>query len=175
MSATLAISVRAPWAHALMHLEKDIENRAPTFPRWHKGAAVMGRVWVHASAWPFAQLKPGSIPRRRFLETMGQALRIRAGIVGVDCSKRSDEEVAWVFGNNTALAVNVRSHIVGSIEVHGYRTPDDPPDSPWYVPGSLGILVRDPRPLAAPVPAKGALGWWKPNDEVMAQLQEAGE
>lgn len=38
---------------------------------------------------------------------------------------------------------------------------------------NLALMVRDPVPLAEPVPAKGALGWWTPTDEVIARLREA--
>lgn len=151
----LAISVHAPWAWALMHGGKDVENRATTFPR------RVGRVWVHASAWP-GTTKVGlwndmtCSMVSRWLEECGQVGRRRA-------LHLRDKDAMFAL----------RGHIVGSVEVYGYRMPDDPPDSPWYVPGSLAILVRNPRPLAQPVAEKGLLGWWRPQDDVLEQLRRA--
>jgi hypothetical protein len=32
-------------------------------------------------------------------------------------------------------------------------------DSPWFM-GEYGFLLRNPKPLADPIPAKGSLGFW---------------
>jgi hypothetical protein len=162
---TRAISLHAPFAWALMFAGKDVENRSKGFPRQHTGEAVMGRVWVHASLWPtstkawWPDLPLGALDKWR-AEV--------AAVHGIDrVSLRGSHNQV------TDAMFAMRGHIVGSIEVTGYRTPDDPPDSHWYVPGSLAIMVRDPRPLAKPVPAKGALGWWSPPPDVMALLEAA--
>ncbi len=186
---TRAISLHAPWAWALMFAGKDVENRSCRQPGKPGGytfpSNVLGRVWVHASLWP----KPG--PLRDFsdhkflfiehsehmVETWWESLglldetydiRDQDGIAArkEETLRRTGVEVPKISAIDA-----IRGHIVGSVEVTGYRTPDDHPDSPWYVPGSLAIMVRDPRPLAKPVPAKGALGWWIPSPDVMAQLE----
>lgn len=45
---THAISLYAPWAWAILHLGKDVENRSLGFPR------VNGWVWLHCSKGPDA-------------------------------------------------------------------------------------------------------------------------
>jgi hypothetical protein len=45
-----AISIRQPWAWAVVHAGKDVENRSATAPRQFK-SAVGERVLIHASSY----------------------------------------------------------------------------------------------------------------------------
>lgn len=163
-----ALSCHAPWAWALMHGGKGVENRGLGFSR-----KVLGRVWVHASLWPVGNIdNPESEANYEFCDEIDQVECIMMGVT----AERLNVKPGETFLSPTPPLHDVkrlRGHVVGSIEVVEYRTPDDPPDSPWYVPGSLGIMVRDPKPLATPVPAKGALGWWTPSSEFYRQVTEA--
>jgi hypothetical protein len=157
----LAISLHAPWAWALMFAGKDVENRSTSFPRRRNGHEVTGRVWIHASVWPSRRRLVG-ISGIAFL---GQIQQMLANFDGPD---------GMVPTDIVERCTKMRGHIVGSIDVYGYQMPQpNPPRSLWYVPGSLGIMVREPKPLATPVPAKGALGWWTVPADVLAQLKEA--
>jgi len=183
---TRAISLHAPWAWALMR-GKDVENRSRGFPK-----TVTGRVWVHASLGStgfkgsYAQLKSPTA-RKCFIhdvELMAETLWESLGwahpgdetyrvddhdLIGGLLDKTTERFGPDLVGQCDAL----RGHIVGSIEVTGYRFPDDPPDSAWYVPGSLAIMVRGPRPLAKPVVCGGALGWWTVPEAILTQLKGA--
>lgn len=169
MASEFAISLHAPWAWALMHAGKDVENRSKNFPRRRDGEMVTGRVWVHASKGP------GDKPTfngaaRSMLETLwnswGSAgLKDTTALFAATCLEHGDHAPTLEYLNG------FRGHIVGSIEVTGYRDPSDPPDSPWYIPGSLAVMVRNPKPLTKPVPAKGALGWWRPSEETRLLLE----
>lgn len=99
----LALSIRQPWAHCIMHLGKDIENR-----NWH--TKLRGRICLHAAKGmtrdeydecmdvirhvhvyrPFAD--PPIVPSYGTIT--------RGGIIGtveiVDCV--SDSESPWFFG-----------------------------------------------------------------------------
>ncbi|WP_319517281.1 ASCH domain-containing protein [uncultured Martelella sp.] len=99
----LALSIRQPWAHCIMHLGKDIENR-----NWHTN--LRGRICLHAAKGmtrdeydeametirhvhahrPFAE--PPIVP--------GYGTITRGGIIGtveiVDCVTTS--ESPWFFG-----------------------------------------------------------------------------
>jgi hypothetical protein len=37
----LALSIRQPWAHAVLHLGKDVENRDWRYPPTHRGAVIV--------------------------------------------------------------------------------------------------------------------------------------
>ena len=50
-----------------------------------------------------------------------------------------------------------RGVVLGSVELHDCRQDSG---SRWALPGQWHWLVRDPRPLPEPVPARGQLGVW---------------
>jgi hypothetical protein len=183
----LAISVHAPWAWALLYGGKDIENRAPNFPMRHRGAPVLGDVWLHASLWPgrgplrdFSDAKAAFVAEgQRMVETMWESqgwLDETYDIRNTKCLARLyalTEEKLGVSVPKTSELNNLRGHIVGRLRVTGHRDPRDPPESAWYVLGSKAVLVEAPRPLATPVLCKGALGWWPVPDDVIEQLRVA--
>lgn len=175
----LAISVHAPWAWAIMHGGKDVENRSPGFPMRHEGHPILGRVWVHASMWPGAGPLVPYTRRQEDFDEACDAMAKRAALAGFDAYPK--HRALGTFRESRELAhfdiARLRGHIVGSVEVHGcdvYAGGEGPASpSPWYVPGSLAIHLRDPRPLAKPVPAKGALGWWQVPEPVLETCREA--
>ena len=114
-SAMKALSVKQPWAWAIIHGGKTIENRPR---RTH----LRGKIAIHASAQP-----------RREWEFPARA-------------RKPPPQEKWVLGA-----------IIGFVDVvdcvHNHR-------SKWFQ-GPFGYLLANPRPLRAPVPCKGALGFWK--------------
>lgn len=154
----IAISVHAAWAWAMMQGAKDVENRAPNFPRRHGGREVLGRVWIHASLWPGSW---SSLNSALWLSEREKMHCLAADYFG---------GLRWREQELEDALRRIRGHIVGSVEVYGYA---DSSESPWYVPGSLAILVRNQRPVAKPVPAKGALGWWRVPEPVLEACREA--
>lgn len=174
----IAISVRAPWAWALMFGGKDVENRSPSFPMRFRGAPVLGDVWVHASLWPGGPLHAFSSAKEKFV---AEGQRMVATMWKSQGWLDETESLPHLYAlTEKKLGVSVpkvsdlnrlRGHILGRVRVTGHRDPDNPPESLWYIPGSRAILVEAPRPLATPVPCKGALGWWRVPDEVLEQIQ----
>lgn len=79
MDQLLALSVRQPWAHAIVHLGKDIENRTRRFG--HRGLTL-----IHASAGITADEyveADDEISRRTGLRLPPAHQLDRGGIVGV--------------------------------------------------------------------------------------------
>ncbi len=140
---TRALSVRAPWWWAILHAGKDIENRS----RRH---SFRGRVWLHASKW------------------------YRPDIVAAD--RRAARECMTAAGNlewrgpahHAAMAPvrNFGGCIVGSVEIVDCVTASP---SPWFF-GPVGFVLREPIPLARPVPCKGALGFFPVPGDVLERL-----
>jgi hypothetical protein len=65
-----------------------------------------------------------------------------------------------------------RGCILGTVEVYDCVKESD---SPWFF-GEYGFLLRDPRPLAVPIPIKGKLGFWDlPEDIEQAIAAELGD
>lgn len=53
----------------------------------------------------------------------------------------------------------VNGKVLGVVELYGCVTDSQ---SPWFF-GKFGFQLRNQERLTAPVPAKGALGWWEWN------------
>lgn len=142
-----ALSVKQPWALAICH-GKDVENRT-----WETG--VRGLVAVHAS--------------KAF-------------------DNVSDDTLAWI-AEETGLTFEEahqqdhRGAVVAVAEIVGCHKSGTPGVcepmlcSPWAMPDQWHWQLAHVRPLAEPVPCRGALGLWRlPVDvdaAVRAQLDEA--
>ena len=155
---SVALSVYAPWAFAILHLGKTIENRSLRganrngFPR-----RFLGEFWIHASLWPGGSQRPLNANQQHELKDEFQSAFARSGH-----TKESFRVVT--LGEVDAM----RGHIVGRATVTGYV---EQSDSPWYAAGSLGIVLANPVALARPVAASGALGWWRVPEAQLAELQ----
>lgn len=100
MSRLKALSVRQPWAWAIIHAGKDIENRS--WQAVNHGLRVRGRICIHAAK---GMTKDEYDEAREFIDGLGyytpeaHAL-LRGGIIGtvdvVDVVSKSDSP--WFFG-----------------------------------------------------------------------------
>lgn len=95
-----ALSVRQPWAWAIIYADKDIENRS--WQAVNHGLRVRGRIAVHAAK---GMTKAEYAEAREFIDSLGYACPdphalFRGGIIGsvdvVDVVSRSDSP--WFFG-----------------------------------------------------------------------------
>lgn len=100
MLPSKALSVRQPWAWAIIHAGKDIENRS--WQAVNHGLAQRGRVAIHASA---GMTQAEYLEAASFMWTIGVACPAarelaRGGIIGsveiLDVVKES--ESPWFFG-----------------------------------------------------------------------------
>lgn len=117
-----ALSVRQPWASAIISGAKQIENRT-----WAPPEDLLGsRIWIHAA---------------RSLSSDPEALAL--------CCANVEDLVLGA--------------ILGSVVIDSVVT-DDPRDrfGPWWS-GPVGWILRDPIPLAQPIPMSGRLGLWWPD------------
>lgn len=152
---TMALSLWTPWAWCILHARKTIENRSLKFPRHFRG-----EFWLHASLWPGNGRKPLSAGKQHEL--------VDEFLAAVDKSGQPRDAFPPIkFGQLD----NMRGKIVGRATVTGYV---EESDSPWYVPGSLGIVVANPVALATPIAASGALGWWRVPEATLAELHASG-
>ena len=144
---SLALSIHAPWAWAILHAGKDIENRS-----WFPPKKLIGqRFWVHASKWG------------TFDDLYDEFFQIN------DCAGR---KVAPPIEDVKKL----KGHIIGSVRLVGAiaRAGDVEFVSPWFF-GPVGLVLSDPRPLATPVPCKGRLGFFAAPAEVEIALGAVGD
>lgn len=148
----LALSVRAPWWWFILHGGKDIENR-----EWrpgNPGRRFRGRCWLHASAWYQKDDVLGDM--RAAMDMMRAAGGKRPD--GVD---RLTHDMLKPAGGC----------IVGSVEIVDAV---EHSDSPWYM-GALGLVLRNPVALPAPIVCKGALGFFSPPPDVLDAINAKEE
>jgi len=75
------------------------------------------------------------------------------------------DEAASRLGAVIAVADLVGCHDDATEEPHASC-------SPWAVPGQRHLMLRNPRPLAKPVPCRGMLGLWRLPEDVEKAVRE---
>ena len=170
--ALRVLTVRQPWAWAIIHGGKDVENRVRSLGPYR------GPVAIHASL-----ALDHEYDVRLISEAVGRLARsTRAGLDLV--AKRAGDtrtpgnEITERFGNLGA--------VIGAVDLVGEHHADDVtptfcgvcPDghcgcSPWAMPDHHHLELDNPRPLATPIPAKGRLGLWRPNPDLTAAILAA--
>lgn len=128
------LSIRQPWAHAILYGGKNIENRSWRTP-------FTGRVAIHAGS---ALTKSDML---EFLMVV-EDLELSGCATGVD---------SWLPSRDPATLKTKlpRGGIVGTVEIVGCVHKSA---SPWFF-GDWGFVLRDPRPCRF-VPLAGRLGFF---------------
>lgn len=134
---TLALSVRQPWAWAIIHAGKDIENR--TWQAVNHGLKRRGRVAIHASK---GLGKEEYEEARHFIDAS-----LRENLATIRCPAAIDL---------------LRGGIIGSVDVTDVVTASD---SPWFF-GPRGLVLSGAAACTF-IPSIGALGYfeWRPADQ----------
>ena len=127
-----ALTIRQPWAGAIAHQTKRVENRTWKLPAKHEGA----RILIHAGAHP--------------------------------------DRDAIVYGDH----LDVYSAVVAVATISGCHWSEDGTCcGPWGFFKAYHWSLADVVALTTPVPAKGRLGIWTPDTDLVtaveAQLKEA--
>lgn len=136
-----ALSIRQPWAWAILFAGKDIENR-DWQPR-NPGLRFRGEFLIHASAG----MTRGEY--EDFLDT--------AHVISVERPFPSDLTLP-PFDKLPRGGIVGRARVVDIVDSH---------PSPWFF-GTKGLVLADVRPLPF-VPMKGALGFFDvPNEALPA-------
>lgn len=148
-----ALSIRQPWTAMIVHGEKRIENRSR---RTH----YRGPTALHASGndrWDPAGEQSWLVQEQWF-------------------------RLGWFAGpdrTNPHIVFSAVLAVADLITCHEHGDPTFPcdaagavrPCSPWAAEGQWHWELADVRPLAEPVPCKGALGLWTLSDEVEAAVR----
>lgn len=162
-----ALSIRQPWAYAILNFGKRIENRewraAPrsmlgqtflihaakgcTLDEW-MGAAEFMRDAYAVRPWRGSSILPALAKLTR------GALVGRARLAGV---------VHTNAGGHCSLSVGVPDCALCGRGLDGACAHRDP----WAIPGTLGLLLADVEALPEPIPFKGALGFFDVPDAVL--------
>lgn len=168
------LSIRQPWAWAILHAGKTIENRE--WPR----CSYRGPIFIHASLWPAGfvvdkQSRPGAIreaedegyamlamarkARRRFSDpvTLRTLYEHRGGIVGrarIVAEVRQAPDLQWMKMTEPGIYFSLTNT-----------------DRAWWV-GGFGLVLADVEPIEL-VECKGALGLFQVDDVVRERVLRA--
>lgn len=157
-----ALTVKQPWAHMIAHCGKDIENRT-----W-KPPADLGTFAIHAGArsgWDQGAELSGVA--RQTWRTWAASLPP----MNVPGPLRRDS----IFIDYGAIVAVCELGYLTHSAIHAEACSC----SPWSAGWSWHWELTNIRPLAEPVPCRGALGLWnlpaKVESAMMAQLAEASQ
>ena len=150
-----AITIRQPWAWAVIHAGKTVENRSRNI-----AGAYHGLVAIHASKRDDLN---AFIASNVLCEAVESHLpRSASGI--------ADMREPWILNRGMIIGVAdlVDVHYVdGHSERWDAEAERNATCSPWAHHGPIWHLVfTNPRPLAYPVPVRGQLGLWTLPDDV---------
>jgi len=144
------LTVRQPWSEAIIFGGKDVENRVTNV-----AGSFRGTVAIHSAKRPAtpAEWRAFEI---RYPSAMSQMM---------DTVPWSQEEFGVIIG------------VVDLVDVHDPtdmlfgHSPDHPTTcSLWAEPAAFHLVLENPRPLAEPIPFKGALGLRRMDEETTAAV-----
>lgn len=145
------LTVRQPWAWAIVHGQKDVENRVRNIAGGYRGPVA-----IHAAR---------AVDRESFIPHLwGQfhdsGQEVFGAIIGVV------DLVDVHQGHNTERDPMraVRSCFIQPGKPYG-------PCSPWAQPDAHHLVLANPSPLRDPIPFKGALGLRRLDDDMVARIE----
>ena len=160
-----ALSIRQPWAWAILHAGKRIENRERKDGRMPSMCSHRGPLLIHAAA---GLTRAEFFAASSFMCDAGLADRPGSG-------KPTAIPLSWkssVLDRGGIVGVcNVVGHIepTGMVTVGGFdMTEPLVLDTRWHIDGSYGLVLADVRPLPF-VPFKGALGFFEVPDSLVPE------
>lgn len=151
-----ALTLRQPWAWAVLHAGKWVENRT-----WRPPAGIIGEPFaIHAG---FKEPEAADV---------ASAVE-RAGIIG-----RTTVSAPAEFQRGCVVGV---ATVTGFVEVDGdgritaqhpahTRLAAQALASPWFI-GPVGMFLADVRALATPIPCRGMLGFWPLPPQIEAEVR----
>ena len=170
-----ALTVRQPYAWAIMHGGKDVENRSRNIAGSYRGPIAITASVQYAPGRRGSHLIAGDIDFER--DQSGYLAR--------------SERFAWPY----RVPARERGVILGLVDLvsvhHAAWNPAWPdtcyhPEdadrpygqyvkrcSPWALAENWHLVLANPRPLPTPIPVRGRLGLWTLPDDVAAQVEEA--
>lgn len=151
------LTVRQPWAWAIIHGGKDVENRVRNLAGDYRGPVA-----IHAGLAPFNDdAFAESAPLYRTLMRAGR--RYRDGALD---DLRTSRAIIGVVD-----LVDV--HFGPFAERWDVEAERNARCSEWAEPDAFHLVLANPRPLKKPIPFKGALGLRRLDADTIARIMEA--
>lgn len=160
-----AMTVRQPWATAIVRMGKDVENRSRNI-----AGSYRGPVAIHAG------LKPtGRRGSRTVFDGVGEVEHDASGLL------LRSKDIAWPYRLPVGLIIGV----VELVDVHPADYTPSPDGNPatyascstwaqypdWPLDPMWHLILAKPRTLSRPIPYVGRLGLWTLPDDVEEQIR----
>lgn len=154
-----ALTVRQPWAWAIVFGGKDVENRSVNV-----AGAYRGPVAIHASLTWSEEGADSELVQRAYAKWLG--FTHWGGLYGGHTAMPIDPE-----GERDATLLD-RGAIIGVVDlVNEHGSPvGSRCCTEWAEPDAHHLVLANPRPLLKPVPCRGRLGLWTLPDEILDLL-----
>lgn len=150
------LTVRQPWAGAIIHRGKDVENRVRSIAGGYRGpVAIHTGLRFDYGAVAAHNVIAGHMDEHS-IYGYGHIIGV-VDLVGVhdsgDCFHESIMHAADLFRSDRGAfdRLPITSGVGGLVGRASFC-------SPWAQDGQLHMKLANPRPLAEPIPFKGALG-----------------
>jgi|GEM_PF-944612 len=155
-----ALTIRQPWATAILWAGKDVENRTQSLGPYR------GTIAIHAGKWwkpqevldaiaTFPPLEPETEARLTSLDRFGGIPFYTGAIIG--------------------LAELVDVHLGDCLTIETYREGHEQQIgtcSGWAIPDQYHLVLENPRPFMTPIPTPGRLGLWHPGRYLEDRIAE---
>jgi len=142
-----ALSIRQPWAYAILHLGKDVENRD-----WFRKFMIGETFAIHASA---------SMTAGEF-EAAYHFIKERIGPETAEKLPMFAKE----FVRGAIIGTARITHVISAEKVKKGL-----PVSKWFV-GEYGLVFDQVRPLPEPIPCAGKLMFWEVPTVIVTQINK---
>jgi hypothetical protein len=156
------LTVKQPWAWAIIHGGKDVENRVRSLGPYR------GDVAIHAGlGWSEQGAEDWEV--RRAVRSLEVGWPADDGEVWAGDTIEPDDPM-FVRGAVIGVVNRWAEHQARPVCCPNLGVP--PFGGPWAMPDHWHSNLSNPRPLPRPIPATGRLGLWHPDDALLAAITE---
>lgn len=166
------LTVRQPWAWAIIHGGKDVENRSRNLAGDYRGPVA-----IHAGLEP-ARFEIGQTPRTQVV--LGDMMRTRRGDFEVGDTWPWYEHHGSIIGvvdltdvHQDTLATPCHRTVFDHSHPDYTHARQERGCSPWAEERTHHLVLANPRPLTKPIPFKGGLGLRKLNPDTIQRIEGA--
>lgn len=168
MTEMRILTVRQPWAWAIIHGGKDVENRVRNIAGDYRGPVA-----IHAGLAIFEE-EGGAYPEvARAIESEIQSYRVDDTYLWEVADDVDPEDPRFVYGAILGVVDLTDVHTADDIEQTVHLRGEWPTCSVWAERIGYHLVLANPRALAEPIPYRGALGLRRLDDDMTARVMGA--
>lgn len=150
------LTVRQPWAHLIIHGDKDVENRARNVAGTYRGPVA-----VHAALrWD----------TEAFSDPLVERALARYGVTRENATA-SELPSGAIIGVADLVDVREPDDVTVQVDERVWEPVSRDP-SPWAWPNRKHLVFANPHVLARPIPFRGGLGLRRLPEEIEKQVYE---